>query len=124
MERYSGLELKTAGTNDWGLRWQEFDRNDRIVNKEKFFKTKEAREAFSKKIEQGNLFNQFLAWSDPKESQKTSESKFVKYRSDLIAELTKRKWQDPEKLVDDNSEQVAEYFNSGKTPAQAADLLT
>ena len=38
------------------LRWQEFDRNDRVVMKEKAFKTEEAMQKFIKKLEQKDNF--------------------------------------------------------------------
>jgi hypothetical protein len=52
------------GQGQFGVRWQEFGKNDRIVNKEKFFKTEKQREAFCDKLEQKDNFKEFTAWSD------------------------------------------------------------
>jgi len=52
--------------NDYGLRWQEFDKNDRLITKDKFFKSDEARRKFAEKLETKGNFNTIIAWSDPK----------------------------------------------------------
>ena len=44
-----------------GLRWQEFDRKDRAVTKEKFFKSQEERERFIDKLEKKDNFYQIVA---------------------------------------------------------------
>lgn len=48
----------------FGLRWQEFDKNDRVVINEKFFKTVELRKRFADKIEFKDNFKCFIAWID------------------------------------------------------------
>ncbi len=50
---------------EYGLRWAEFDRNDRIATKEKWFTSAELREGFANKIEAKDNFKEFVAWSDP-----------------------------------------------------------
>ena len=42
--------------------WSEFDRNDRIVNKTKDFKTEKELMAFVKKLEKKNNFYKIRAW--------------------------------------------------------------
>lgn len=59
----------TSGNPDYGLRWQEFDKNDRITTKEKWFTSSELREGFANKIEAKDNFKEFVAWSDPKERE-------------------------------------------------------
>lgn len=46
----------------YGIRWTEFDKKDRIVKKEKFFKTEGALKNFVAKQEEKPNFNQFEAW--------------------------------------------------------------
>jgi len=53
-------------TGQFGLRWQEFDKNDRLVTKEKWFPSSELREGFANKLETKDNFKEFVAWSDPK----------------------------------------------------------
>ena len=50
--------------NKFGVRWQEFDRNDRITTKEKFLKTAEAREKFIEKLNDKNSFYQVIAFTE------------------------------------------------------------
>ena len=47
----------------FGVRWTEFDKNDRGVTKEKFFATEKAREKFCEKVEQKDNFWRFEAWN-------------------------------------------------------------
>lgn len=57
------MEWNENGNGDFGVRWQEFGRNDRPVTKQKFFKTEKAREAFCEKVEQKDNFWRFVAWN-------------------------------------------------------------
>lgn len=47
---------------EYGLRWQEFNKSDRITTKEKFFKTETAREAFIEKIREKDNFFRILSF--------------------------------------------------------------
>ncbi len=42
----------------YGIRWIEFNRQDRMVTKEKFFSTEKARNNFAKKLEAKDNFYQ------------------------------------------------------------------
>lgn len=49
-------------SQEFGVRWSEFDRNDRIVKKEKVFTTKQALDKFKIALEKKDNFNKFEAW--------------------------------------------------------------
>ena len=49
---------------DFGVRWQECNRRDEIVLKEKFFSTAAKRETFMGKLEKKENFVNFYATSD------------------------------------------------------------
>jgi len=51
---------------EWCIRWTEFDRNDRLVGKQKCFSSEEARNKFREKQEKKDNFNEWGATSDPK----------------------------------------------------------
>lgn len=70
-------EQTEANAPGWGVRWAEFGRDDRVVNKEKIFKTEKAREAFAEKVSQKDNFKEFLAWSEP-QTESASSSKEIK----------------------------------------------
>ncbi len=53
----------------YGLRWTETDRNDRIVTKEKEFKTEKQREKFIAKLEEKDNFIEVVAYSDPEQTE-------------------------------------------------------
>ena len=57
------LEWGHCDTNQFAIQWQEFDRNDYIVTKEKSFKTRKAMENFIAKLEQKNNFYQIVAYA-------------------------------------------------------------
>ena len=42
--------------------WTEFDRQDRLITKSREFKTSKALEAFVKRLEQKDNFNEIIAW--------------------------------------------------------------
>lgn len=46
----------------YGIRWSEFDRNDRPIKKEKIFNTQKQRDTFVKKLQKKPNFYQFEAW--------------------------------------------------------------
>jgi len=48
---------------EYGVRWSEFGKDDRIVKKEKIFDTKAKLDAFTKKLEKKDNFNKFEAWT-------------------------------------------------------------
>jgi len=45
------------------IRWTEFDRNDRIVIKEKEFRSNKALETFISKLENKSNFNEVIAYA-------------------------------------------------------------
>jgi hypothetical protein len=47
---------------EYGIRWQEFGKNDRVVTKEKIFKTEKAMSAFIEKLEQKDNFYRIDAY--------------------------------------------------------------
>ena len=46
----------------YGIKWQQFNKKDQIVTKEKFFETETARDNFANKIEKKDNFYRFDAW--------------------------------------------------------------
>ena len=50
--------------NDFGIRWQEINKNYEIVTKQKFFKTEAARIKFVDKLIEKNSFYQILAYTE------------------------------------------------------------
>lgn len=63
------LEQKIAvlaeSFEDYGVRWVETDKNDRLVKKEKFFKTEKLRDKFAAELEAKDNFVEIDAWTDP-----------------------------------------------------------
>ena len=51
---------------EFGLRWQEFDRKDRLVSKEKFFETDKAREQFVDRLQKKDNFHGIVAMCNEK----------------------------------------------------------
>jgi len=51
---------------EWGVRWTEFDRHDRLVAKEKIFKTEKAFDRFIETRFEMPNFNEYTAMSFPK----------------------------------------------------------
>jgi hypothetical protein len=52
-------------TNQYGIRWIEFDRHSQAQKLERFFKTEEARAEFAEEIEDRAGFVCIVAWRDP-----------------------------------------------------------
>lgn len=52
------------GNGEYGVRWQEFNRRDEAVTKEKFFATATARDRFADKVQDKDNFWRFCAWSN------------------------------------------------------------
>ena len=48
----------------YGVRWQEFNRQDQLIGKQKFFKTAEARDKFISKLAEKNNFSHIEAMCD------------------------------------------------------------
>lgn len=48
---------------EYGIRWREFDRKDRLVTKEKWFKRAAAMDKFIKKREEKDNFVEVIAYS-------------------------------------------------------------
>lgn len=51
-------------SQDYGVRWNEFNRKNQLVTKQKFFRTEKDRDKFIKKLMRANNFNQILATSE------------------------------------------------------------
>jgi hypothetical protein len=55
---------QTSNTKQFtSVRWSEFDRNDRIVIKEKEFSSSKALETFISKLENKSNFNEVIAYA-------------------------------------------------------------
>ncbi|HNR58259.1 MAG TPA: hypothetical protein PKJ51_07365 [Methanothrix sp.] len=50
---------------EFGVRWQEWNRKDQLVTKERIFKTEKALDKFVKGLEEKDNFHGFVAWLDP-----------------------------------------------------------
>jgi len=46
---------------EYGVRWTEFDRQDRLVSKQRMFKSAESRDKFIEKLRNKNNFNEIIA---------------------------------------------------------------
>jgi hypothetical protein len=55
---------------NYGVRWQEFNRQDQLVMKEKWFETEKTRESFITKLEAKDNFYEIYALSDPEKEEK------------------------------------------------------
>lgn len=49
-------------TREYGVRWTEFDRNDRLVKKQKIFTSQSQMMSFVKKLEKKDNFNAIDSW--------------------------------------------------------------
>ena len=50
---------------EWGVRWTEFDRNGRLVTKEKILDTEDKRAAFVRKLQKKDNYNGVVAYCTP-----------------------------------------------------------
>jgi hypothetical protein len=62
LNKLSPLRSKTMA--EYSVRWQEFNRRDEAVTKEKHFTTEKARDKFCDKVQDKDNFWRFCAWSD------------------------------------------------------------
>lgn len=60
------MNTNDNNVKDFGLRWNEFNRKDELVCKEKFFATAEKREKFIDKLVEKASFHSVGAFSDPR----------------------------------------------------------
>lgn len=67
--------MLTSAPQKWGIRWQEFDRNDRVVTKEKEFNSKDARDKFVSTLEKKDNFYRVSAWLDATEKNQEASVK-------------------------------------------------
>lgn len=67
--------MLTSAPQKWGVRWQEFDRNDRIVTKEKEFNSRDARDKFVSTLEKKDNFYRISSWLDATEKNKEASVK-------------------------------------------------
>ena len=51
--------------DDYGVKWREFDKNDRLVTKEKFFKNKKSYDKFIDKLEDKDNFYEIIGTRTP-----------------------------------------------------------
>jgi hypothetical protein len=59
------IRVKAQSTYEgWGVRWYEFDKNDRKVEKQKFFKTKPMRDKFIEALEKKDNFAGISSYSN------------------------------------------------------------
>jgi len=56
---------------DYGVRWRQWGKGDRLETKEKFFRTNAQRERFVRKLEDGDRLHELVAWCDPDASPET-----------------------------------------------------
>lgn len=56
--------LNEANT-DYGVKWREFDKRDRLTTKEKFFKNKKSYEKFLEKLEDKDNFYEIIGTREP-----------------------------------------------------------
>jgi desulfoferrodoxin (superoxide reductase-like protein) len=54
-------------TEEYGVRWIEFNKRDEAVMKEKFFKTAKAMDKFIEKVQQKDNFYEIYSYCYPKE---------------------------------------------------------
>ena len=50
---------------EYGVKWQEWNKNDQLVMKEKFFKCANARTKYCQRLEEKDNFNNYVAWVNP-----------------------------------------------------------
>lgn len=58
---------------DFGIRWTEFDKSEKIVTKEKVFSNQTELDSFVKKLEKKNNFNQITSYLIPDEKKIATE---------------------------------------------------
>jgi hypothetical protein len=75
MAQHRAIQMsKHESFQEWGVRWTEFDRDNRLVTKEKIFSTERARNNFIDGRERKDNFGDVIAWLDPK-PEAVSETK-------------------------------------------------
>lgn len=57
--------LRRSQRQEYGVRWQEIDRKDRVVTKEKVFATEDERRRFCSQLEVKDNFVRWMGWLDP-----------------------------------------------------------
>lgn len=75
--------MLTSAPQKWGIRWQEFDRNDRIVTKEKEFNSRDARDKFVSTLEKKDNFYRVSAWLDATEKNQEASVKRESAKTDV-----------------------------------------
>lgn len=93
------LVSNNKGDLDYGVRWTEFDNNDRIKTKERFFKSESQRSKFIKKLEAKDNFKEIKAYSNP--NKKGVEASYRGEPEDLdILEMLENEWMVPVDIED------------------------
>ena len=54
--------MESTQQQEYGVRWMEFTRDNRIITKEKLFRTEVARERFAALIAEQAKFWKFVSW--------------------------------------------------------------
>ena len=75
--------MLTSAPQKWGIRWQEFDRNDRVVTKEKEFNSKDARDKYVSTLEKKDNFYRVSAWLDATEKNQEASVKRESAKTDV-----------------------------------------
>jgi len=93
------LVSNNKGDLDYGVRWTEFDNNDRIKTKERFFKSESQRSKFIEKLEAKDNFKEIKAYSNP--NKKGVEASYRGEPEDLdILEMLENEWMVPVDIED------------------------
>jgi hypothetical protein len=48
--------------HQWGVKWSEFGKGDRLVQRKRFFNSEAALDRFVAQVEEKHNFNRFEAW--------------------------------------------------------------
>lgn len=93
------LDSNNKDNLDYGVRWVEFDNNDRLKTKEKFFKSESLRSKFIEKLEAKDNFKEIKSYSNP---NKTGvEASYRGEPEDLdILEMLENEWMVPVDIED------------------------
>jgi hypothetical protein len=86
-ELHAASNLHEASNIDWGIKWTEFARNNKLITKKKYFPSETARDKFIDKLEQMDNFNQIIAYLDPQVSEMTTTANIAGYDAPLGTKL-------------------------------------
>ena len=95
---------KNEDFDTYAIAWQEFDRQDRIVGKQKEFKTAKARDSFVQKLKDSPKFYKILGYSDPEITESSQKNEDRPNNSSSLPYV-----------VADSRLQPIEYFKDART---------